>query len=78
MKSLKEDGSFNVVSLDAQGKSGDEVLHDHFMSQGYADATQEEFDAQEAGAADSDVASDVPSEDGEVSPDAGSEEVAAE
>ncbi len=78
MKQLKEDGTFNVISLDAAGRSGDEVLRDHYLADNYADATEEEFNAQEAGAEDSVVEGDVPSEDGEVSTEAGSEEVVEE
>jgi hypothetical protein len=43
MKQLKEDGSFNVVKLDASGRTGDEVLRDHYLADGYADATEEEY-----------------------------------
>jgi hypothetical protein len=76
MKQLKEDGTFHVISLDAAGKTGDEVLRDHYLADNYADATEEEFNAQEASVEDSVVEGDVPSEEGEVSPEAESEEVA--
>lgn len=58
MKQLKEAGDWEVKELDAQGKSGDEVLRDVYLADNWADATQEEYDAQVANSVASDASDD--------------------
>ena len=60
MKKLREgesaDGSFEVQEFDATGVDPNAILRNQMLADGYADATQEEYDAQVAASRASDEA----------------------
>ncbi len=48
MKSLKDDGSFNVIQLDPSEHTVEGLLQDLYEAKGYAPASEEEYAEQVA------------------------------